>query len=297
MAILNLTSDGLPSVLVALYRTLAHERATSEDSLRALVCPPTLDAEQKKVGPTLNRWTQIGLFVEEGDQIALNPVCKPSSRELSVTATELRTHARRLVLQADNNDDLATETPQKGADFTYALAWALLQDIYTFPGGAHEQIEPIESSQFSESDSDRPFQNDTRWNGFKHWAVFLGFGWTDESNQFVLDPTLAVEAQLPQIFGGETNLPIAMFVERLSQHLPVIDGGRYQNEVKERLAPQSLRLIEDHQVSPALSLALLQLQAKGSFALESRSDAPRKTLLGRRFLTLKDVSHIGYRNG
>ena len=77
MSLLNLTSDGLPSVLFALIRALRELGPMPEEDLLALCCPATLAAHNASAPDrsfgrkTLTRWTQLGLFRTESGTVGL----------------------------------------------------------------------------------------------------------------------------------------------------------------------------------------------------------------------------------
>ena len=300
MAILNRASDGLPSVLVVLIRTLRKMGPMARDLLESLVAPPSLQQVSttfdngKMVRQTLNRWVQIGLFVEEEGHIALAEGFGEGPTEGITGLRALGTQLRRLVLASENNQDLLRPEPGQTADFTHALCWMLAQDPFSLTtGGYKDLINRMESDQFPAEPW--AFRNDTRWAGFMDWAPLLGFGWNTRvptSNTFITDPTLAVADALPRVFDAHSELPQGEFFYALADALPVVDGGAYRTQVEARLVGNTWRPTGAHEVSPSLSLSLLRLQERGRLFLESRSDAPHRTLLGQRFLEVRRVSHL-----
>lgn len=300
MAILNRASDGLPSVLVLLVRTLRVMKPMPRERLEALVAPPSLQqvsdtfADGKMVRQTLNRWLQIGLFQEEGGVVSLSDDAGEGPTEGLAGVRALGDRLRRLVLAPHNNADLLRPEPGQAADFTHALCWMLTQDPFRLSTGTYESlINRLEGEQVP--DEPLPFRNDTRWDGFRDWAPLLGFGWETgqpRSRTFIVDPAVAVRAALPQVFGGRDTLSQAAFFEHLAQVLPVIDGGAYRTAVEGRLKEGTWRPTAAHEVSPTLTASLLRLRESGALALESRSDAPHRTLLGRGFAPVARVSHL-----
>lgn len=300
MAILNRASDGLPSVLVVLVRTLRKMKAMDRDRLESLVAPPSLQQVSptfdngKMVRQTLNRWAQIGLFVEAEGRISLADGFQEGSTEGIANVRALGAQLRRLVLAPENNEDLVRTEPGKAADFTHALCWMLAQDpFHLTTGGYYDLVNRMESDQFP--DEPWAFRNDTRWAGFADWAPLLGFGWkahVPKANTLITDPTEAVADALPTVFDTRDELPQADFFNTLADVLPVVDGGAYRIEVEARLVGNTWRPTREHEISPSLSLSLLRLQEAGVLELESRSDAPTRTLLGQGFGEVRQVSHL-----
>ncbi|MGE0322133.1 MAG: protein DpdG [Polyangiaceae bacterium] len=303
MGILNRASDGLPSVLVVLVRVLHKKGRMKREQLEALVAPPSLQRVSqtfdngKMFRQTLKRWTQIGLFVEEEGEVALSEECT-----LGVTAgveglRALGNQCRRLVLAPKNNEDLVRVEPSQAADFTRALCWVLAQDPFRLTtGGYNEVISRMEIEQFqSEPWAFHP--NSTRWDGFRDWAPLLGFGWlsslsSSRSAVFIADPTEAVAQAMPAVFGTRTELPESDFFAGLAAHLPVLDGGSYRRSIEACLSENKWRPTALHEVSPTLTLSLFRLQEENRLVLESRSDAPHRTLLGLGFAEVGRVSHL-----
>jgi hypothetical protein len=300
MSILNRASDGLASVLVVLVRTLRKKGSMARDKLEALVAPPSLehvDTGFKKglqVRQTLNRWVQIGLFQEEDGAISMAKGYEEGPTEGIAGLRALGTQLRQLVLATDNNQGLLSSKPGMAADFTHAVCWMLAQDPFELTSGGYKDlVNQMENRQFSGEPF--PFQNDTRWAGFKDWAPLLGFGWNTgvpRANTFLLDPTRAVEEVLSLVFGGRSELPESDFFGALSKALPVVDGGDYRLKVEGRLLHNQWHPTAGHEVSPSLSLSLLRLHESGRLVLESRSDAPYRTLLGQEFVADRRVSHL-----
>lgn len=304
MAILNRASDGLPSVLVVLARTLRKMGPMERDRLEALVGPPSLQQVSStfknglQIRQTLNRWVQMGLFKEEEGQITLAEGYLEGPTEGALGLASLGAQLRELVLLSENNEDLIRPKPRNAADFTHALCWMLAQDPFHLTTGSYKDlINRMESDQFP--NEPWAFRNDTRWDGFRDWAPLLGFGWTScipitkpKTRTFITDPTTAVAATLPEVFGNRRELTQADFFTSLAGALPVIDGGRYRTKVEARLIGNTWRPTEPHEISPSLSLSLLRLEESGQLRLESRSDAVHRTLLGQGFRDVRRVSHL-----
>ncbi|MCB9759494.1 MAG: hypothetical protein H6739_06610 [Alphaproteobacteria bacterium] len=300
MGILNLTNDGLPSVLVVLVRALRAFGPMERDRLQALVAPPALEqvsstfknAEQLR--QTLNRWTQIGLFIEDEGVVRLAEGYAFGPTQGYPGLRALGTQLRRLVLAQENNADLGQAEPSQAADFTHALCWMLAQDIYAFTEGNYAStIQTRENEQFPELPW--AFQNSTRWRGFREWAPLMGFAWVTNvptQGTLMMDPTPAVEDCLSEAFHGRRELAQAAFFAALARLLPVLDEGAYRQAVEARLREGSWRALGEHEVSPSLSRALLRLEATGRLRLEERSDADHRSLLGQGFRPIRRVSHV-----
>jgi hypothetical protein len=287
VSILNRPSDGLLTVLLVLRRALIAYGPQPEGRLVALCAPPSaVDPDMAR--KTLFRWRQLGVFHERDGRIHLRP-------DLSAVETNdldgLRRILLQLILMPDNNPEFVAmeagrppaEEGSLAADFTRAAAWTLAQDIYGFSGR-------WERMQTEQAINPLPFTNDTRWAGFVDWAAFLGIG-CKHRGVLVLDPAFAVRSVLSAVFRGTRDLPQELFLQRLAEALPVIDGGRYRVAVEKQMM-RPWRIFRQHEVSPSLSAALLHLEVSEELRLETRADAPQRTLTGRGGGEFRKFSHV-----
>lgn len=293
MSILNRPSDGLVSVLIALRRAVIAYGPLDEDKLLQLCAPDAGPIKDSGMGrKTLTRWKQLGVFEPTANaRITLSADVKGIVADDLAT---LRATLLRLVLAEQNNPGLAAErsddeearTEQtRSTDFSLAAAWALAQDPYTF-ATSHPQAEALRTSQGLEN---RLFSNNTRWNGFVEWAMFLGIG-TSVGGNLVLNPWFALASVLEEVFRGRSELTYEQLLTDLADALPILDGGRYRQVITAQVA-QPWKTFRDNEASPCLSLGLRTLQEKKILHLDSRSDAPECTLLGRGGRTLSTFSH------
>jgi hypothetical protein len=288
MSILNRPNDGLVSVLVALRNGLHSYGPMADDELLELVSPSTLGSRDM-AKRTLSRWKQLGVFiVNQKGRTTLAP-------QISALSVEDIDVFRRAILdcvqEPENNPDLVGNQDDEqeasiASDLTRALSWALAQDPYTFP----PSYPGVESLQNEQGVIPRIFINDTRWYGFVEWALFLGFCTPKQHGGVMLNPAFAMRAVTPRIISS-SELGVHDFISGVSQALPVLDGGTYRRVVEGQIA-RSWRTVMAHELSPALSLALLTLEAEGLFQMEMRSDAPSLVLLGRGGREIRPISHI-----
>jgi hypothetical protein len=290
MSILNRPADGLLTVLLALRRALIAYGEQTEEDLLALVAPPSVlsDGKPDMARKTLTRWKQLGFFRDVNGMIALG---EPIARIATDDLDGLRVAVLRLILSPENNATVLGEDGQDGegskaADCTRALAWALIQDPYCFPS----TYKGGESLHDKQGVKPKVFINDTRWNGFAEWAVFLGIAWFALQN-LVPTPAFAIRKMVDDVFLDAGELPQAEFFVRLAQLLPIVDGGNYRKVVEAQIS-RPWRRESLNEISPSLSAALLSLEAEGTFRLETRSDAPNRMLVGAGGRELRLISHV-----
>lgn len=291
MSLLNRPSDGLLSVFIALRRALFAYGPMPAQRLVDLCAPKTVVGEKpEKARQTLNRWTQLGAFVNDGEKVRLAPeLTRFGADDLDA----LRAAVLRIVLSekcnpqlgSDDSDDSGNEL-SLASDLTRAAAWTLMQDVYT----TEATWTVIEALHNSQRVGPTLFTNGERWTALAEWASFLGlFMRADARVWFV--PAFAVRTVLSTVFDGAPSLHQQPFFERLAEQLPVVDGGRYRLLV-ERSLSGPFRLPLPTQISCSLSAALLQLEAGGVLRMESRSDASSRVLTGRNGTELRTFSHV-----
>ena len=292
MSILNRPSDGLFNILIVLVRCLAHHGSMDRGKLISVCAPESAVDSQDRAKQTLGNWIQLGLLKEDSGKISIERSLATAVKK-SVDHSALASLARQHVLAAVNNQRFWEAEDNRSADFSRAASWMLAQNVFDIQIVGHKAIEAIEVTQLSTDF--RAFTNDTRWTGFKAWAPFLGFGWIGRfptKNTFVIDPTVAVANSLAQVFGKDKELPQEQFFRRLAEVLPVIDGGDYRLKVEEKINQSNWKPPKPSEVSTSLSRALSRLHDSGDLVLDERSDASKRTLIGRNNRVLRNVSHV-----
>jgi hypothetical protein len=278
MSLLNTTNDGLPNVLAALCGALFLAKGTlPEAELMGKLAPEEIVYEKgKMVRQTLNRWVELGLFARIDGQVSLSSYfpSKDALKHADVAAI-VRRAVRACALAAENNPELWAREGSRAADLTRSLCLLLAQDVYRT---GFAQLEERENEQVVDADL-RLVQNETRVSGLKKWSHFLGF--VRSPNGGDIDPTIAVRESMEWMPLGEP-MEMTAFLARLTQELPVLDGGAYRCAVEEKLNRQKLFVPGTREVSSSLSRALLALRATGELMFESRSDSEGGlTLVGR----------------
>lgn len=285
-----MTSDGMPNVLLAIYRYLVAERSAPRQKI-VQVCAPSIVCRQDRASSTLNTWLKLGLFTDGEGVIRLAP---DAPRDES----RLRTWLRSLIFRAENNEPFWGSEGVRSADFTRGLAWCLALDPFRLHGHGFKDVDALELDSLPREVE--VFRNDTRWNGFKAWALFLGFAWQaryPKKYTLVVDPTPAIRDVLPTVFGASTELTQKDFLDRVRQPLPILDGGTYRLLVEEELRPGHWPQPQPDELSISLSLALRRLHVEGIIDFKDRADpiAGRVNLVGRNGRRLAGVSHVVFK--
>jgi hypothetical protein len=286
------------SVLIAIYKCLIRQGELSRDDLMGLCAPISLfDREpQKQALQTLRTWLEFGLFEEVDGKVRISKQYKIVGMNQPAKFDALPRIARSVVLARGNNEKLFADEGSRSADFTRALCWILAQNVYTVPGGSHDEIAKLEKDSGFQA-----FQNQERWAAFKAWAMYLGFGWRINNAKgdqvMIVDPSVAVREVLSDVFPDVLKLPQDIFFSRLASALPIVDGGQYRQLIEEKLPRDRRSPTPSRFVSTSLSRALERLRISGILSLEDLSDAKNRTLIGRTGMELRKVSHIVWHKG
>ncbi|KRB47076.1 hypothetical protein ASD90_01445 [Terrabacter sp. Root181] len=217
----------------------------------------------------------------------------PRASQTDEDVAVLRGHLRSQILSDRQNggeklDLWASDRDMR--DFTRAVSWFLVQDVWAPPGrfsaedptrsAFHEQARqfPDVGTMGKAADGKKValFNTGIRWNAFQRWAVFLGLATTDTTGgreeMLVPDPTVAIR-DVVHSMARPATLSVRNFVKQLTNELPVLDGGRLQEVVTQRMA-QGMNPVSRERLSPALSHALQRLSDEGTLSLEPRADSP-----------------------
>lgn len=294
MTVLNVASDGYFNVLIALFNALAKSGPMPKERLLNL-CSAGPDSDFSRLRQTLTRWTQFGLFSERGEEIEIASR-RPGSEKSKIfvdgsEAQELPWVVRRVVFREENNANFWESTGALCADLTRGLAFLLAQDIYAVGLTGLASVQELEGNQFSEA-AGRILQNDVRWNGLRSWGRFLGFFWDGES--LMIDPTAALRADLPLVFGDSEVLSAGEFTTRVAEVLPVLDGGRYRLMVEQALNRRYWHpAAREDFLSTSLSRALYRLWRGEILSFETKADArDSRVLQGVNAKELLRFTHI-----
>ena len=291
MSVLNQASDGLYTVLIVLVRVIVRFGPRSREDL-ILACGSAVDAvDTSQLTQTLNRWTELGLFGQEGGSVT---IAEPYRSGLGKTADDAEARLPRIVrtvaMLPENNERFWERDKSRSADLSRAVAWMLAQDVYALDGNV-KNLAILEEAQIADSAKQTIGKNDTRWNGLKAWMLYLGFA--RDGMQWVVDPTEALRDALYDIFGASRELTGPAFVERAASVLPVLDGGTYRTQVEASLKERTWPRPRAGLLSASLSRAIQRLDREGAISLANRSDTEGVvTLAGTEMRTWREVSHV-----
>lgn len=231
--------------LIDLMREFSSRRITRE-ILFDLLQPetlPTVDPKKRDgAEQTLAAARELGLLIQEND----------NKLKLTFEANN-KQNTKQLILNALDEKVLANENvePYFARFYSYLLG-------LNFDGIKNrtrvEWVSKFERDVFGGERLINPF-NDTKLSGLNRWFSFTGLGWYDSNNIFQPNPYERLLRRLPLIFGKEKKITGEVFMQRLSQYCPELDGGEifrmanrtYNSELKICTLGLSHALIDLHQ--------------------------------------------------
>lgn len=301
MTLLNRPSNGHVPSMVALWRTARVFGPLPRAKLDSLWRPRT--EKDPKTGRiiaslragTFATWRNLGMFEGDDDLVRLAPpfdaIDENDTEALRSAVLDLLLRPENTPALLDTDDDTDSDN-SRASDFVRVAMWALAQDPYQLASWNQGRALEQASAQGIEL-----FKGDGRWPSFEEWAYFVGLGMTTRFG-LVMSPARAIREALsgekPRVAlpAGEM-VPLTSFLENLATAIPILDGGAYRVRLDSVLRARN-RAFEAHQVSPALALALLQLDHEEEIELSDRSGdvATRLSLLGRGRTVVKTASHV-----
>jgi hypothetical protein len=300
MSILNRTNDGFWGVLLIQYHLVNKSRSIKKEDLIEKCAPGSI--EKKDSANTLKKWIELGLFNEIKNDDIVN-IQIPESYQLKKNTSyldivkRLPKILRQIIFSKQNNEKFWDTEKAKSADFTRALCWILSQNIYEVKTTTTE-IEKLEDRQLK----DAPillFQNTTRWPAMAEWMLALGFAWqSKKAPQIEIDPTIAIQQSLIDVFKNNKTLAVQDFLERLSDVLPVIDTGSYRLEVEKKLDHKEWNLPKSKYLSTSLSRALKRLDADNLVIFEVKADSQKNivNLTAQFNKSWGEITHVSLSN-
>ncbi|MDI1450818.1 protein DpdG [Polyangium sp. 6x1] len=293
MTLLNRANNGhVPSMMV-LWRTARVFCPTSRARLETLCRPRANAGDSRMMSYTFATWRALGLFEGDDEHVRL---ASPFDVIDQVDTEALRTAVLELLLRPENSPTLldsdTSDEISRASDFVRVATWALAQDPYRLASSNQDRVLEQASAQ-----GIALFKGDGRWVSFQEWAYFVGLGVMTRLG-LVMNPARAVREVLSGrhalvALSAEEDVPLTTFLSDLAKALPVVDGGAYRVRLDDVFRAKN-HSFAPHQLSPALALALLQLDHEGVIILSDRPGdvATRLSLLGRARAVVRTASHI-----
>lgn len=258
------------------------------EQLRPEVLPDSANGKQR-LPRNLDFWIEEGLWKSDASGI--------SSKYVTANESDLPARVLRLLIENEKGNLL---TGLRGEQFLLGITALLLHDQFTFRGNSllvREKVSPSVGPLLVDSNAgedERRTINDSEDKELLSYGRFLGF-LEPLLNGFILDPTRAITPVLPNVFNHDSHLPMKEFMVRLAECLPMLDGGRYRQEVGPLMDNIGAGHNERHQISKAVSHALIRLETSMVISFESLSDDKDALSLQKPDGSLRQVSSITLR--
>lgn len=268
MSIINNAGSGSSILIVSTidqYLIQHQDKNINLDLLKQHLRPDTLpksEGAEERFKKNLEFWLKYGLWKIEGERIYLakGDEQKPLEQRLL-----------RIIIDYTKDEVSFFE----GNDFEVFILYItclIHQDRYSFVGGDRlnggTYTTNIPQAIHQYADLKRvPNQSNESGHLIK-WAEFLGFLEPDNDAYF-LDPTRAILPYLKEIFAKKSVLSIQTFMDHLAIYLPMFGTGRFNQYIAQVVhTPQ----VQEHQMSAAVSHALLRLEMMNNINLVTQSD-------------------------
>ncbi len=281
------TAQAVPSRLFAIYTSLFNSaNGEVKERVESWATPPSLsgrgtdeDGESSTTlfSNTLQEARRLGLVEEADDKLRLTADARGSGKRGHDIESYFHDYLKRTLFDPAR----AIETQQDA--FMLALAWFLSTNPLK-PMGFSEGPQIALKIEIGDHANKTELTSINRYQNFLYWARYLGFativGWRDTddpgSRRAIPDPARAIEVALPAIFADDDELPIEVFLGRLSAIFPVFEKGSIRKDYEQmRLTPP---VDVAYRLSIATSIALQRLDDRQRITLSSVADAPARVL-------------------
>ncbi len=267
--------QAVPSRLFCIYAAVAEsENGLLQEQLEAWSTPPALakrGANDDEEGTTelfsksLSEVRRLGLIEDDGERLRI-PKAGVDVRRTSDLQADFMTKVREVLFDPKR----AAAAGQEGV--LYALAWFLTKSPLhpaNFSDDPKNQLRE-DLGEFAvkvDLGSTAGFQNLLYWARYLGFATVVGDG---ESRRAFPDPTRAISAVLNQVLTDNDWLEIDVFLSRLADLYPVLEGGSIREELE---TVSKVQRASDDRLSIATSFALQRLDDRGSISLDTVADA------------------------
>ncbi|WP_460148998.1 protein DpdG [Pseudomonas sp. S3_E10] len=246
---------------------------------------PKSDGAKWRFEGNLDFWIKEGLWTQDESGMI----------SVSEGSTEKNLPHRVLALiiaNAEETTDQSILDDTRVEPFLRAMTCLLSQQTYTFMGGS--PVEPGKNGNAEEAvnkwlPGDRGLNLTNELTTFLQFGEFLGF-LEPFGAGYIVDPTRSIEPYLEGLFADEVKLSLKVFIEKLSEKVPLLDGGRFRVLLEPLMQELGWYPRENNQVSPALSHALVRLESAFRLRFDKASDDKDSMQLQ---LPNKKISYVG----
>lgn len=273
-----------PQRFHALLRLVSLLQQPTREMIQNCLQPDSLYKNQEASRGVINYALALGILTEEASILRL---AEDVPSDLEDTEQYRRFMQRCL-----------TGVIQRGAH-NYLLnefaAWYAVQNERATYMKAEELASSFSNELYDRTDDDegRAF-NDTKFNGWRNWASFLGWGYVYRiqnafPSRFVPDAFVRIKGVLPAVLPSGDWVTMSTFMENLGSCCPELDGGILFNRCWQASRPNENR---GSQISLILSTGLRVSQKQRCLELKLEPDASDVWQLKPAHGMMNRMSHI-----
>lgn len=200
--------------LLNLMREFSDRKITRE-ILTDLLQPdglPDRNPNKNQARQTVSAASQLGLIEEDAE------------KRLKLTfKTNDKRSSRRILLDALDEKVLANMVIEFYFARFYSYLLALNKEGVKSQSGDNWVLD-FQRDVFGDERPPNPF-NDPKLTGLHRWYSYAGLGWYDTGGVFQPNPYERLLRRLPLIFGKDKKITGEIFMQRLSEFCPELDGG------------------------------------------------------------------------
>ncbi|WP_353646246.1 hypothetical protein [Mesorhizobium sp. WSM2239] len=203
-------------MLLEVVRSMS-DRKLDASTIRQLLQPEGLPARTSKsdqAGRAITAARELDLIEDQAGGI------------IRASRTRDNRSARTAVVEAIDDKVLRDDKIEPWFGLFYAFLLGRDESAATGKDAGEHWEARFERELFGGAKQPNRF-NDSKYRGFRRWFRYCGLGWHDGEDRFHPNPYDRVARQLPAIFSQGRDLLIDVFMDRLSQQCPELDGGHF----------------------------------------------------------------------
>lgn len=266
MEILN-QAPVTPQRFHALLKLVQALQQPKREDIQNCLQPPSLHENQDTSKLVINHAVKFNILIEDQDTGILR-----LAEDVPTDIANIKAYRRFLQRRFTG----ITQPRSDNYLLNQFTAWYAVQNERVYSSKPDELASNFSNQMYDRTDDSegRTF-NDTKFNGWRNWASFLGWGHTYNIQsaiqlQFVPDAAERLIGVLPDLLPDTQWMTMGAFMESLAEGCPELDGGRLFNQCWEASRPTETRGI---QISLMLSTALRVSQKRGYLEFKIEADS------------------------
>jgi hypothetical protein len=267
--------------LLKLVNRLQPIKPIKRSTILELLQPDSITNNQEASTSVLNFATNFSIVIEQDGQYQLHA-------DVPAKIDDLKVYRRFLQERFTG----VTDPNEHNYLLNLFTAWVATQDERILALRPTEIAARFNEEVSGASESTRSF-NETKFNGWRNWATFLGWGKIYPETlfqvRFAPDASERLLPLLPELIPGGVWMHFDDFMLRLAERCPELDGGSLFEQCWEASRPTESR---GTRLSLMLSTGLRTLEGQGLLELRLEADTGSSWYLAQAQGMINRVSHI-----